>query len=341
MESLFNINCSKMKTIHYLSGPHINVAKGYWLYEQLEKDGFYIKPYYLYKYGHSRDFSTKIHRFMRSLKLLLSSRENELILLYDVTSVFIQFGLFMKLLHIHRNVVAVNFMGSGNKNGYNKWKRPLVRMGLRCISRIGVNNQTLIDIYSQQLNIARTQFFVIKDCAANVDYEPRDCGIQEPPYVFMGGNVHRDWRMFKEIVQEMSDVNFVAALSGNDLDEINELTNLKIYKNVSLMDFNDLVAHCKIVFLPLKTEMQGGQLVAFQGSMYMKPVIITHCVSIDTYYSDTDVIKVKINDKESCKDSIIKLFYNDNLCKSLGKRGHDRIVQLTPEIIYKKIKAQF
>lgn len=341
MENLFNINHSKMKTIHYLSGPHVNVEKGYWLYDQLVKDGFYIKPYYLYKYGHSRDLSTKLHRFTRSLKLLLSSKENEQVLLYDVTTVFILLGLFMNFLHVHRNVVAVNFMGSGNKMGYDKWKRPLVRMGLSRINKIGVNNERLIDIYSQQLKIDRTKFFIIKDCAANVDDKPRDCSIQAPSYVFMGGNVLRDWSLFKEIVREMPDVHFVAVLNDDVLDDIKELPNLKINKNISLKEFNSLVAHCKIVFLPLKTEMQGGQLVAFQGSMYRKPVIITHCVSIDTYYGDDDVIKVNKGDKEACKNAIMKLLANDNLCESLGKRGHDRIAKLTPEVIYDNIKAQF
>lgn len=330
-----------MNTIHYLSGPHVNVEKGYWLYDQLVKDGYNIKSYYLYRYGHSRDFSTRIHRYTRSLKLLLLSKKNDLVLLYDVTSVFILLGLFIKLFHMDRRVVAVNFMGSGCKEGYDRWKRPLISMGLRKIQRIGVNNEMLIDLYSRQLNIDRSQFFVIKDCAANVDVEPRDCSIQEPPYVFMGGNVHRDWTMFKEIVKEMPTIHFVAVLSGNDLDEAKDLPNLKVYKKIPLDDFNALVAHCKIVLLPLTTEIQGGQLVAFQGSMYKKPVIISNCISIDTYYTDFDVIKVKIGDKDACKSAILKLYSDNDLCESMGKKGYGRIFQLTPETIYNKIKAQF
>lgn len=75
-----------MKIVHYLSGPHINVKKGYWLYDQLVKDGFNIKPYYMYKSGHSRDFSTKVHQYTRTLRLLLSSKKGDLVLLYDVNS---------------------------------------------------------------------------------------------------------------------------------------------------------------------------------------------------------------------------------------------------------------
>lgn len=330
-----------MRTIHYLSGPHINVEKGYWLYDQLEKDGFDIKPYYLYKYGHSRSFLTRVHHYTRSLKLLLSSKKKDLILLYDVTSAFILLGLFMKLLHIHRSVVAVNFMGSGSRSGYDKWKRPLVGMGLRNISRIGVNNATLIDFYSHQLHIDRNRFFIVKDCAENVDIIPRDCTIQKPPYVFMGGNVHRDWGMFKNIVREMPNLNFVAALGGNDLDDVLNLPNLKVYKNISFEKFNKLVAHCKIVFLPLKTEMQGGQLVAFQGSMYKKPVIITHCMSIGTYYDDSDVIMVRMGDKESCKNAILKLTKDSQLCETLGAKGYEKIAKLTSDSIYASIKKQF
>lgn len=330
-----------MKTVHYLSGPHVNVEKGYWLYDQLKKDGFEIKPYYLYKYGHSRDFSTKVHRYTRCLKLLKSSRKDDLVLLYDVTSVFILLGLFMRLLHIKRNVVAVNFMGSGRKEGYGKWKRPIISMALRGINRIGVNNDALIDFYAQQLNLERRRFYVIKDCAANVDTAQRDCTLDDPPYVFMGENVHRDWNLFKKIVKEMPDVHFVAALGGSDLDDVKELSNLKVHKNISLGEFNSLVAHCKIVLLPLVTEMQGGQLVAFQGSMYRKPVIITHCMSIDTYYGDEDVIKVKIGDLESCKSTIRKLMNDNLLCDRLGAKGYNQIVSLTPDSIYNNIKAQF
>ena len=329
-----------MRTLHYLSGPHVNVEKGYWLFDQLKKDGFDIKPYYLYRYGHSRDFSTRIHRYTRSLKLLMFSKRDDLVLLYDVTSVFIILGLFMRCLHLKRNVVAVNFMGSGNKNGYAKWKRPLIRFSLKGI-KLGVNNDALIDSYSRQLNLEREHFFIVKDCASNVDVESRDCSVQEPPYVFMGGNVHRDWNLFKRLVKNMPHIHFVAALGGTDLDDVQSLPNLKIFKNISLDEFNTLVSHCKIVFLPLITEMQGGQLVAFQGSMYRKPVVITHCMSIDTYYGDDDVIKVKIGDIESCKLAISKLMNDDALCNDLGKRGYDKIVQLTPESIYRIIKAQF
>lgn len=118
MEGLFINNMCKMKTIYYLSGPHINVEKGYWLYDQLVNDGFDIKPFYMYKSGHSRDFSTKVHQYTRTLRLLFSSRKEDLVLLYDVTSVFIIAGILLSLFHLDRNVVAVNFMGTGTKDGY-------------------------------------------------------------------------------------------------------------------------------------------------------------------------------------------------------------------------------
>ncbi len=329
-----------MKKVHYLSGPHINVEKGYWLYDQLVKDGFSVKPYYLYRYGHSRDISTRIHRFTRAIKLLLSSKKGDDVLLYDVTSVFIIVGLLMAVFHLDRNVVAVNFMGTGSKEGYAKWKRPLIRKGLSKL-KIGVNNQSLLDFYANQLKVDKKHFFLIKDCAANVDVSQRDCTPENPPYVFMGGNVHRDWNLFKDVVEQMPQVHFVAALGGRELDDMEKCENLKVYKNISLSDFNDLVAHCKIVLLALKTEMQGGQLVAFQGSMYRKPVIITHCMSIDTYYNDDDIIKVNMGDEMACVKAIGRLLQDDELCNTLGNRGHRKIQELTPESIYSIIKDQF
>lgn len=329
-----------MKTIYYLSGPHVNVEKGYWLYDQLAKDSFDIKSYYLYRYGHSRDFSTRVHKYTQTVKLLLTSKKGDLVLLYDVTSVFILMGLLLSLFHIDRNVVAVNFMGTGSKEGYTGWKRPLVHIGLNKL-KIGVNSEPLIDFYSKQLNIDKEKFFVIKDCAANVDTSCRDCTPNDPPYVFMGGNVHRDWHLFKDIVKKMPDVNFVAVLGGEELDDMSDSKNLRVLKNISLSDFNNLVAHSKIVLLALKTEMQGGQLVAFQGSMYKKPVIITHCMSIDTYYDDDDVVKVGIGDGEACIDAITRLLKDEQQSASLGDRGYRKIQKLTPESIYSIIKKQF
>ena len=329
-----------MKIVHYLSGPNVNVEKGYWLYDQLAKDGFDIKPYYMYKLGHSRDFSTRIHKYTQAFKLLLSSKKGDLILLYDVTSVFILIGILLSLFHLARNVVAVNFMGTGYKEGYSKWKRPLIRLGLNKI-KIGVNNENLIDFYSEQLRIDKKRFFVIKDCAANVDTSNRDCTPENPPYVFMGGNVHRDWCLFKDIVRRMSNVNFVAVLGNDELDDMLGCKNIKVFKKISLSEFNNLVAHSKIVLLALKTEMQGGQLVAFQGSMYKKPVIITHCMSIDTYYDDDDIIKVKIGDADACLNAITRLLNDEKLSASLGDKGYRKIQNLTPESIYTIIKEQF
>lgn len=340
MEGLFINNMCKMKTIYYLSGPHINVEKGYWLYDQLVNDGFDVKPFYMYKSGHSCDFSTKVHQYTRTLRLLFSSRKEDLVLLYDVTSVFIIAGILLSLFHLDRNVVAVNFMGTGYKEGYSKWKRPLIRLGLNKI-KIGVNNENLIDFYSEQLRIDKKRFFVIKDCAANVDTSNRDCTPENPPYVFMGGNVHRDWCLFKDIVRRMPNVNFVAVLGNDELDDMLGCKNLKVFKKISLSEFNNLVAHSKIVLLALKTEMQGGQLVAFQGSMYKKPVIITHCMSIDTYYDDDDIIKVKIGDADACVDAITRLLNDEKLSASLGDKGYRKIRNLTPESIYTIIKEQF
>lgn len=330
----------KMKVVYYLSGPHINVEKGYWLYDELKKDGYEIKSYYLFKYGHSRDFSTKLYSYFRPIKLLMQSRKNDLILLYDVTSAFILIGFIVSLFRLKRKIVAVNFMGSGNKNGYDKWKRPIIRKALKMM-RVGVNNIDLQKLYCKQLRLKEENFFIVKDCAANVDLFARDCSPANSQYVFMGGNVHRDWNLFKEIVKDMPEYNFVAVLGTTELEDCLDLPNLKVYKRIPLSEFNTLVAKCKIVFLPLNTEMQGGQLVAFQGSMYKKPVIITKCLSINTYYDDTDAIKVPIGNKEACEKAITNLMSDDYLCAEIAQNGHNRISELLPERIYTTIKEQF
>lgn len=329
-----------MKVIYYLSGPHINVEKGYWLYDELAKDGYEIKTYYLFRYGHSRDFSTKIHKYICPIKLLIQSKKNDLILLYDVTSVFIILGFIVSLFNLKRNIVAVNFMGSGRKNGYDKWKCPIIHKALKKM-RVGVNNVKLRDLYCQQLNLKPDNFFIIKDCAANVDLQERDCSPSNDNYIFMGGNVHRDWQLFKQIVKEMPEYNFVAVLGTNELDDVLSVSNLKIYKKISLKEFNYFISKCKIVFLPLNTEMQGGQLVAFQGSIYKKPIIVTECISINTYYGENDAIKVKIGDKTACENAIRILMTNDILCTDIALNGYNKIKELTPESIYINIKKQF
>lgn len=329
-----------MKKIFYLSGPHVNVEKGYWLYDQLKKDGYEIKSYYLFKYGHSRDFLTKIYKYFRPVKLLIQSRKNDLILLYDVTSVFIILGFIVSIFNLKRNIVAVNFMGSGRKEGYDKWKCPIIRRALKKM-RVGVNNVELRDLYCRQLNLNINNFFIIKDCVANVDLQERDCSPSQENYIFMGGNVYRDWKLFKQIIKEMPDFNFVAVLGTDELDDVYPASNLKIYKNISLMEFNSLIAKCKIVFLPLITEMQGGQLVAFQGSVYKKPIIVTKCISINTYYDDNDAIKVGIGDKVACEKAIRTLMTNDVLYANIAQNGYRKIKELTPESIYTNIRKQF
>ena len=328
------------KVIYYLSGPHINVESGYWLYDKIKDDGYEIKPYYLYRFGHSRDKKTRIRQITETVRLLCQSKRKSLIVLYDVTQVFIIMGLLANILRLDRNIVAINFMGNGSSHGYEKWKRPIIRYALHKM-RIGVNNESLIRLYASQLKINQSAFFVIQDCCANVDESNKPCEPSIPHYVFMGGNVHRDWKLFKDIVKLMPNINFVAVLKTTDLDDCTNFPNLTIYKQVPLKWFNELVAQSYIVLLPLTTEVQAGQLVAFQGSMYRKPVVISHCVSIDSYYSNEDAIKVGINDLEGCVNAVNRLMNDKVYYNTMAKNGYECIKRLTPEKIYKDIKSQF
>lgn len=329
-----------MRRVLYLSGPHINVEKGYWLYDQIANDGYNIVPFYLYKYGHSRDFSTKIRRYIIPLKLLIKSRKDDVVLLYDVTTIFIIVGLLTNMFRLKRNIVAVNFMGNGRNKGYERWKQPIIRVALRNM-KIGVNSVALRDIYSKQLCLPQDTFFLVKDCICNVSIDECDCEPDKDNYIFMGGNTRRDWSLFKKIVTDMPQYNFVASLSGNDLDDIQDAPNLKIYKCISLDGFNQLEAKCKIVILPLTTNTQGGLLVAFQGNVYRKPIIISDTISTNTYYEDNDVLKVPLGDADAWKKAIIKVMRNDDYCKMLSKNGYEKIKELSPEKIYGVIKKQF
>lgn len=329
-----------MAIVHYASGPHINVESDYWLYDHLIQDGYEVRPYYIYRYGHSRDFYTKIHQYLLPFKILLNSRKGDFILLYDITTTFICLGFFVWLFGLDRKIVAVNFMGSGSTNGYSKKKKFLIKRALS-VERVGVNNEKLIELYMKEFSLSRKNFFIIKDCIGNVDLSEKDTKADKSNYVFMGGNVHRDWKMLTEIVREMSDVQFCAVLGTDELDAYSNLSNLKIFKKISLTDFNKLVAHCKIVFLPLTTEIQAGQLVAFQGSVYKKPLIITKSLGIDTYYSDDDVIKVNAGDRQACVNAISSLLVDDSLCNQYAERGFNKLMQLSPTNIYNDLKEEF
>lgn len=329
-----------MKRVLYLSGPHINVEKGYWLYDQVAKDGYEIVPFYLYRYGHSRDFSTRIHHYSRSLSLVLKSRKDDIILLYDVTTAFILIGLMVNLLHLKRNIVCVNFMGNGTKEGYEKWKSIIIGYAFKHL-KIGVNSLELRDMYSNNLKIDNSNFYIVKDCISNVSLQDCDCTPDDDNYIFMGGNTHRDWKLFKEVVHTMPNYKFVAALAGDDLDDIKECANLTVYKNVSLNDFNRLVAKCKIVFLPLSTDVQGGLLVAFQGNVYHKPVIISNSISTETYYGDNDVVKVPIGDANSSKKAIENLMNDSEFYNAVANNGYGKVKDLSPDNIYRVIKEQF
>lgn len=329
-----------MKRVLYLSGPHINVEKGYWLYDQVAKDGYEIVPFYLYRYGHSRDLSTRIHQYTKSLSLVLKSRKDDIVLLYDVTTAFILIGLLVNILHLKRNIVCVNFMGNGSKKGYEKWKSIIIGYAFKNL-KIGVNSTELRNLYTKNLKIDTRRFYIVKDCISNVSLQECDCTPSNENYIFMGGNTHRDWKLFKEVVLAMPNYKFVAALAGNDLDDIEDVPNITVYKNISLDDFNGLVAKCKLVFLPLTTDVQGGLLVAFHGNVYRKPVIISNSISTETYYGDNDVLKVPIGDVESCKKAIEKLMKDGEYYNELANNGHERIRDLSPEKIYGVIKEQF
>lgn len=327
----------------FISGPQRNMLPGYWLYDFLVKDGYNIIPFYMRK--DDREKRGKFTVFYRIIKMifyvLFNATRDDLILVYDNDSTGIYLGLALSIFRPSLIVHKINCMANSRERLYSPLKRPLVRKAYTHIYTT-VNNENISSLYANFFNIDKSHFIPVPDSLSDFGQEIMNIKDREDKgYIFMGGATHRDYHLFIKVARLLPQYKFVA-ITFEKYKKIfsNAPSNIEVLYSLPENKFYEVIAHSSVVFIPLDNDLQGGQMVLFQGALLEKPLVSTDNTAIHTYFDDTSIKIMQIGDVEAAVEILAEMMGDITLREKRGKAAYSTIIKFTPEEIYKQYRSK-
>jgi glycosyltransferase involved in cell wall biosynthesis len=138
-------------------------------------------------------------------------------------------------------------------------------------------------------------------------------------YVFTGGYSNRDYDTLLAAVAGLHREVVVVASALNNIDAVPG--NVRLHLDVSWEEFEELVADCAVLVIPLRTGGEAsGQNVLFRGIRHRRPVIATRHDALVDYLGEDYPGFVPANDPLALGDAIERALDDDAYRSSLLER---------------------
>lgn len=146
--------------------------------------------------------------------------------------------------------------------------------------------------------------------------------------------MQKDWRTYvyaaNEVLKTYPNTIFLIVGEGKCRSEItNLIKNLKLDKNLRLIGYKkDIQEIFSIIDILVNTSRWEGLPYVFLEAMkYAKPIIATDTGNAtDIIHNKTGYI-TPVKDYKAIAGNIALLIENKNLCRDMGERGNDRLIQ--------------
>lgn len=315
---------------------------GYWLVDRIVRHGHRCVVMGFPNKVHRNRFKYKglfyrLCQLFYPLWLLLRTGPDDIVLIYDSTTMAAMVGAVVQRLRIKRQVILMNMMDNPSDGGARK---RFLYDGLRHIA-IGVNSEALIDRYVTRYGFHRRQFFLLEDCYSNFGIEllkKEESYSVDEGYVFCGGTTYRDWRLFVETARLSPHIPFIGVARKQLFGETDLPENLTMYFDLDNAAFNDYLRKCRLLFMPLTVDTQGGQIVIFSAGLLKKPVVTTDTLTIRTYMDDpADGRIIPMGDAAAAAKAVGELYADESLRCRTGASLYERIRRFSPENFYGRI----
>lgn len=287
----------------------MNVATGNFIFDKLQERGYTVVPYYDYKLGEG---GKKRKRMLKTYKNIISifirSTKKDIILSHDIFTVW-KLALLFRLFGMKRNICINNFMYEGGGN----LKRRIMGFALSQ-QKIALNSEELKNIIKKEIpNLQEENLFVIPDCIAvlgdkYIKTDEENNTTVSKGYIFTGGNTRRDFGLVIEVAKQKPNWNFVVVANRSQQALFNNApSNVDVFYSIPFPEFAEKLLQSEIVFIPLTSKFQGGQLVLFLSALLRKPMVTTDTYTIRTYFDDDSCSLIPVGDSQSAIEKINEL----------------------------------
>lgn len=154
-----------------------------------------------------------------------------------------------------------------------------------------------------------------------------------------GGNTRRDYGMLVRLAKKRPDYQFLV-ITNNSYKYVFEdkPDNINLYYNISGDDFYQKLAHCRMCFIPLTSDLQGGQIVLFGAALLRKPIVTTKSSAISSYFDESNSFLIPVGDDNLAECYIDKIINSSKAeIDSMTSSAYDSVKRYDADSTYYKI----
>ena len=272
-----------------------------------------------------------------------ASKKSDIILLWGEGGLFF---LLLALIYRKRHLVFYNLIYYYDDIQSMKAKVifHLIKKSLQSgYLKATVNSEKLPNIYSSIFDCSPTFFPLVHDFMEVSDIHVINKLDKKVRYIFFGGKAERDVPNFINIVKSLPQYNFVCVISSKmKVVEMDLLSNLKVYTDISLQKFDEILGNAYICCIPLKSKFPCGLLVLMKAACCGIPIVASETFSTITIIPDRHYgFLSPIGDYKSMVKQIERLMDDEKLYDNISQRNKNRSKLFSLENTGKELASLF
>lgn len=331
-----------MDRCYLLVGPKRHGSKGYWLYDKLSKQ-YEVETFFtrIDDTENPSKYKVLARTIANIFYVRLHAKKKDLVLVYDNDTQCHYCGVLFVLTFSPIVIHKINAMAVNKDRLFSPIKRFFVKLAYKKIYTT-VNNSEIAKTFQDFLGVKSEHFIPIPDSISDFGYDlEKITDRSDQGYIFMGGATYRDYPMFVEIARKYPQYQFVAVTFERfNKFFFNASSNVKVLFGLKELDFYQVMAHSRLVFIPLTSDMQGGQMVVMQAALLSKPIITTKTLAIDTYFNANSIYLINIGDIDTACNYIEELMESPDIRKVMGAKANTDISIFSVDKIFKEYQLK-
>lgn len=183
--------------------------------------------------------------------------------------------------------------------------------------------------YSEYFDIPEEKIDTLRWSVAEPAFDPSEPPIEQPPYLCAVGGEGRDYATLVEAMRRLPGHRLAIVARPANVKGLDIPANVSVRTNIPLSQVWNLIAHAKLMVLPLNdTEVPCGHTTLITAMQLETPSIVTESLAMTDYVSDesTGLICPPL-DPDAMARTIERLWDDEALASRLERSARSFVTQ--------------
>ncbi len=204
-------------------------------------------------------------------------------------------------------------------------RQKISKFAFKNVSKFMVYSRDEISKYSEWLDIepSRFEFVPYHRHILNTTLEED----KSSPYIISLGTAGRDYRLYLEVLEALQ-LPAIIVTGAHAVAGVKIPKNVKIMSGLTIEQCYELLQKARFSVTPLANQTTAsGQVTIIDAMMFSKAQVVSKTPSVSDYLKDqSEALLVDIGDFDGLRNSVERLWHDDQLRNSLAQNAHTRML---------------